>query len=276
MLTPKEITKELYQRGYTDVTQGELVKNGVHLTVLTVRSSNSRISPCIYIDEMCRDLSNPADAADIIEEMLQNNPIPLNLDIDQIFSKEYILKNVYIALQRTSTQDLIRRDTEWKGIEEYCFVQNTLDERIWSFKLMPRHLPACHISIEELWAAAERNTYSEQEFRICSMGDILKEMTGSNPPQGSGLSSEMFVLTNPRKMHGAVQIFNRPALEKWAGETGFRKLIVIPSSLHEVILIPRDVSMTDLLPFNTMVQEANLKEVNEEEQLADQVYELEL
>lgn len=276
MLTPREITEELNQRGYSDVRLDDVVKNGVHYTGLSIRSSNSHVSPCVYIDEMCRNLNDPAIAADSIEEMLRNNPFPLDLDINRICSKEFILKNVHIAVQRTSTQDLIRRDTEFKGIEQYCFVQNTLDEMIWSFKLRPYHLIAGSISVEELWAAAERNTYSEQEFRICSMGDIFKEMTGSNPPQGSRLSPEMFVLTNPRKMHGAVQIFNRPELEKWADETGFRRLIVIPSSLHEVILIPRDVSMTDLLPFNAMVRHVNRQEVNEEDQLADHVYELEL
>ena len=276
MLTPKEITEELYQRGYSDVVLDDIVKNGVHFTGLTIRSANSHVSPCVYIDEMCRNLSDPAIAADSIEEMLRNNPFPLDLDINRICSREYILENVHIAVQRTSTQDLVRRDTEFKGIEQYCFVQNTLDERIWSFKLRPCHLLANSISVEELWAAAERNTYSDQEFCICSMGEILKEMTGSDLMDGSGFIPEMFVLTNPRKMYGAVQVFNRPALEKWTEQTGFRKLVMIPSSLHEVILIPRDQSMTDLFPFNAMVQDVNQKEVNAVDQLADQVYELEL
>ncbi len=276
MITPGEITEELCQRGYSDVALNDVVKNGVHFTALTVRSSSSHISPCVYIDDMCRNLSDPAVAADSIENMLRNNPSPLNLDLNQISSREYILENVYIAAQRTSDEELVRRDTAFEGIEEYCYVQNALNEKIWSFKLKPFHLLAAGISTEELWTAAEGNTYSEKEFCIRSMQEILGEMAGVDLGACPEYMPAMYVLSNPRKLRGAVQVFNRPALEKWAESIGFRRFIMIPSSLHEVILIPREESVESLMPLNTMVQDVNRLEVSAEEQLADQVFEFDL
>ena len=151
-----------------------------------------------------------------------------------------------------------------------------MNERIWSFKLQPFHLLAAGISTEELWAAAEANTYSEKEFCIRSMQEILGEMAGVDLKGCPEYMPAMYVLSNPRRMRGAVQVFNRQALKKWAESTGLHSLIMIPSSLHEVILIPKDESAESLLPLNMMVQDVNRLEVSAEEQLSDHVYELEI
>ena len=49
------------------------------------------------------------------------------------------------------------------------------------------------------------------------------------------------------------------------------RLIIIPSSTHEVLLIPCDPE-TDVLSFNEMVQEVNATQLMPEEVLSDNAY----
>ena len=80
----------------------------------------------------------------------------------------------------------------------------------------------------------------------------------------------MFVLTNSENCNGASAIFYPDILNRVSMQTG-TDLIILPSSTHEVILVPDDGSfrVNDL---ERMVQNINRTEVAEKDQLSDHVY----
>ena len=59
-------------------------------------------------------------------------------------------------------------------------------------------------------------------------------------------------------------------LEDFALKHGVEQVIIIPSSIHEVILLPSDNG--HYLKYNQMVQEVNATSVNAEEVLSDHCY----
>ena len=80
----------------------------------------------------------------------------------------------------------------------------------------------------------------------------------------------MYVLTNQNKLNGASCILYEHLLELFADRLG-ADLYILPSSVHEVILIPA-TSDTSFAELSRMVKEVNETQVSPEEILSDHVY----
>ena len=79
----------------------------------------------------------------------------------------------------------------------------------------------------------------------------------------------MYIMSNPIKMNGAATMAYPGVIRNFA-ETIRKNLYVIPSSIHEVILVPE--SGTEDTSLNDMVAEVNHTQVDPKEVLADHVY----
>ena len=83
------------------------------------------------------------------------------------------------------------------------------------------------------------------------------------------LEIPMYIMSNPIKMNGAATMAYPGVIRNFA-ETIRKNLYVIPSSIHEVILVPE--SGTEDTNLNDMVAEVNHTQVDPKEVLADHVY----
>ena len=86
----------------------------------------------------------------------------------------------------------------------------------------------------------------------------------------TGLSVQLYLLTNQRGYNGATAIFYEGVLKEFAERVG-KDLIILPSSIHEVLLIPDDgTSSYEML--SALVREVNRSEVPRRDQLSDHIY----
>lgn len=106
--------------------------------------------------------------------------------------------------------------------------------------------------------------------------DVLEMLmqTGSRNEQ-SGLLYEppmfsMYVLSNDVRLNGATVLFYTDCIRQFAAKAG-RDIYVLPSSIHEVLLVPEreEMSAWDL---RQIVEQVNHQLVTEEEILSDHVY----
>ena len=77
-------------------------------------------------------------------------------------------------------------------------------------------------------------------------------------------------LTNEMKLNGATEICNFSTMQEIADRFE-SDLYVLPSSIHEVIILPKNVNF-DVNELTSMVQAVNGTEVRPEEVLSDHVY----
>lgn len=102
---------------------------------------------------------------------------------------------------------------------------------------------------------------------IKGMGEVLAEMMGGPVPDTSDF---LYVATTPDKVQGAAVIaypgFMEDAAQKLGGD-----FAVLPSSVHEVLLVPDD-GKTDMSAFKQMVSQINSSEVLPEDRLTDNAY----
>lgn len=80
----------------------------------------------------------------------------------------------------------------------------------------------------------------------------------------------MYVATNSKKLNGACVMLYDGLLRDFARKVG-RSFYIIPSSIHEVVLIPDTLDM-DINYMKAMVKKVNGTEVSPDEVLSDNVY----
>ncbi len=127
------------------------------------------------------------------------------------------------------------------------------------------------VTPEQLHEDAVKNAPEIRPSEIKSMTEVLSEMMGNDFVQIPDPTDEqMFVATVPDKTRGAGVIaypnFMEDAAVKLEGD-----FYVIPSSVHEVILVKDNGQMT-AEQLEAMVKDVNANQVAPEDRLTDHVY----
>ena len=84
-----------------------------------------------------------------------------------------------------------------------------------------------------------------------------------------------YIVTNTINFRGASAILDGEALKKLAERLSVQRFYVLPSSIHEMIIIPDD-GKCNIEELSRMVQEVNQTQVEPEERLTDQAYIIEV
>ena len=132
------------------------------------------------------------------------------------------------------------------------------------------------ITPEQLHADAMENAPQIKPIEIKGMSEVLVEMMGIEQAEMMGLGlvppedEQMYVASVPDKTHGAgvlaYQDFMDQAAERAGGD-----FFILPSSIHEVLIVP-DNGRMDLQSLENMVKEVNATQVQPSEKLTDSVY----
>jgi len=137
------------------------------------------------------------------------------------------------------------------------------------------------IDSETLFGIAAANTQRRFPTSVKTMAEVMREIVSESmgEEQGEDFLGELFsvpqtcpmyVMSNSVGIYGAAVVLYDGELRRLASALG-RDLIILPSSVHEVLVIPynEELVMGDL---REMVRHVNESEVPEEEVLSDNVY----
>ncbi len=111
------------------------------------------------------------------------------------------------------------------------------------------------------------NTPRMLKVSMVSMADTLKEFTDIAIDDGN---VPMYVLTNQEKVYGAACILY-PGVLKKAAETIGDDLYVIPSSVHETIIVPASC-WDDTTSIKSIIHDVNENVLDSMSYLSDNLY----
>ena len=137
------------------------------------------------------------------------------------------------------------------------------------------HLQLWKVNARELYECALENTPLLQGYELADMNTVLEEMKalgGIDDEEIEDMQQEvpMYVLSNKSRINGASCILYKDILKDFAMVVD-KDLYVLPSSIHEVILLPSDGTQ-ESEQLKEMVREINQSQVEKEEVLSDSVY----
>ena len=177
-----------------------------------------------------------------------------NEAINVLKNMNEVLENLYIGFAAKEKSSLFETKPAPYGIDDvvqHLYV-NVNDSQI----IIPKG--AYGVNADILWNIALENT--KRESSTFKFGGMFT------------------VITNNSGIKGASSILNEELMKNISKKGHTNKFVLLPSSIHEVLLVPvaekpSDLEMKD---YNEIVMEVNTQEVSENERLSDHAYYIEI
>jgi hypothetical protein len=271
-MTREIIINELNNRGYKAEAQNT-IKNGVELEGIRILTDNN-IAPVIYTEAIIENAENEGKSLDEVVSAIigtYENHKSFEFDVNMLFDRDFVLNSIYVGLQRVSTEDIEKKLCEdFEGIESYLYIRGEADrEGSYSIKVSKAILDRANISEVEAWEQAQTNT--EAETSLESMAKVMSEMLGFEYSEEMDEQTPFFIISNTSKVKGASAILNKKVLAEFGERYHTDKIVVLPSSIHEMLLVPYTEEI-DIDTFSDMVASVNGSEVEPMDKLVDRAF----
>lgn len=263
--------------------QSVLKNNGISLDGLVIMERNTNISPTLYLNYYYENYKDGTDISAILDSILaayhSNRPTE-SIDVS-FFTNYHNIKNkiAYKLINYEKNEKLLKDIPHYRyldlAIVFYCLISTSVSGSA-TILIRNQHLTFWNISKTQLFEKAKENTPHLLSYDLRNLSDIMKELSAEDCNAAFPETKEdaafcpMYVLTNQNKLNGASCILYEHLLESFSDKLN-SDLYILPSSIHEVILIPaqENISCQELAQ---MVREVNDTQVDAEEILSNHVY----
>lgn len=255
--------------GYRVYAQ-KVMKNNVSLDALSITKENENVAPIIYVSDEDEKMDIRLLAKKIVQ-IYQSMP-SVTLNTKDFQTPEFILKHVqFYLIGKELNEDYVSDKVYKEFLDMYLLFLIRIDESM-TFVLTKRLFDILALNMDSLCLAAFQNT---KESAVCI--DILDIPSSSNALQ-SFLTEEiknilgrnmMKVLTNKYSLHGAACMLASDKIEEYA-DIIEDDVLILPSSIHECLLIPLDHMDIDYA--KSMVRDINATMLEKNDILTNSVY----
>ncbi len=260
--------------------------NGIELDAFSILEPGNNLAPTIYLNYYYREYlicDNLTKIQELVLADYKKNQIDQPIDIYSFTDFEKMKPHiVFKIIHKEKNQNILSKIPSFDymdlSIVFYLFFPAT-EKKNASILIHNSHLEIWNTNKEELFALASKNTPEILPYQLKSMSAFLQDVESDTSlslketnlsVSDTAVSDTMFVLTNNSKLNGACCILY-PDLLKNFSILYDCDIYILPSSIHEVLLMPAyDRKNTEEL--NQLVQEVNATQLEEEEILSDHVY----
>ncbi len=262
--------------------------NGVVLKGLTVTQDDSNISPTIYLnsyyEEYIRGRATLINVVNDVIDTYHRNKVNQSVDMRYFLNYESVKRRIIYKLVNTEKNRELLEDVPHiefldLSIIFQCLVTQEEFGRA-SILIHNVHLKLWDVSVEALYQSAKENTQQLQEYEIKGMTEVLHEIMSSAEALENSVREDctsdfsssvpMYVLSNKSRVEGAVCMLY-PNLIRDFAEAIQSSFYIIPSSIHELLLLPTK-HLEESQEIKNMIREINDTQVHAEEILSYSLY----
>lgn len=269
--------------------------NGLQLTGLTIREEHTNIAPTIYLDGYFKDYENGRDIDSVVGEVFkiyENSAGEAAKGFDTEFLAKFENVEDRIGCRLINGA---KNEGRLENMPHYKFgdlavifhIEIAMDQHgLGTITINDAMMEQWGIEPSKLMEAARANMEYGNAGKIRPIESVLIDIMAAKgelpdlPEDFFEMLEEratrdeitpgMYVLSNRTGVNGAVAMIQPGLLEEFAEKAG-TNIYILPSSIHECILLPDDGNMT-AEGLKEMVSEVNVNEVLPEEVLSDNVY----
>ena len=263
-----------------EVTMIEQLKiNGIYSYGIRISEPNSHTGITISLEpffETFLDTDNWTRTVDYVLDFYKNQALPESLDAEWLYDFEQVRSGLYyILVNYEANEELLHKVpyTKFLDLAKIYYVQCPLGESdTGTILVRNEHLKDWGISIYELDKAAEENTPRLYPASItCLMDEAgLGNLLGVPFELPQEPLIPMFALSNTQNDHGATAVCYQKILDDFSQKIQ-DDLILLPSSVHEMLLIPLHKD-DDIPSHKETVYDANRYILEPSQFLSDNVY----
>lgn len=242
--------------------------------------NNMRITPIFYIENYRYASTVMEIAANIIsdyqhfKESLSTDDVPSLVasvgDFDKIKDK------LRLRLINKANNKKVLETVPYLDFLDLAVIPVIEFDAQTSTKVTQQLVHAWEHELFDVFYYARNNTFYE-DYLFKSMNDIFLEMGFPKELLANvddiDIMPQMYILSNQTSVNGAIWLYDKNTIKQIADKLN-ADLMVLPSSIHESIIIPMSTttSMVSAKEMTKMVQEVNNEAVAPNEKLSDHVY----
>ncbi|WP_313130964.1 DUF5688 family protein [Anaerocolumna sp.] len=274
-----------------DVKLMKVIKNNNRcLLGLCIRCVGSNIAPTIYLNDYYREYEEEEDFTGIVKDILQvyrnsNKGLPV---VKDDFTWEGIKKNVILRLiNYDKNEELLQGVPHKRVYEDLAITFHVLvgsdKEGVQTYRINNELFCSFNIEIDVLYDTALHNSMTYFPTSLRNINEMIVSMIAPEgvdneeyaelfdttvPEEGRGI---MYVLSNSIGVYGATAMLYPDMIKEFADTMG-ADLYILPSSLHEVILVLDYGCSYRGFELQRMVVDVNRTVLQSEDILSDNVY----
>ena len=260
--------------------------NGMEKTGMILESDEYNIAPAIYLEEFFEQYQKGMSIDRIVNEILEfyeKVKVEEDYDVSQLSLYENVKKKVAFKLVNTEKNQQMLKEVPHIPLLDLSIVFYILvdvDEKgSATIQIRNEHIENWNVNVEQLYKDAKLNVKCLIPARLMCMQHVIEKLCDISkgeekdllkakfPPENKEF---MYILTNSIHQFGAA-VLAYPNILEMASRIIGEDFYLLPSSIHEAILIPKSKS-PDLKDLNEMINEVNETQVQEEEVLSDHAY----
>lgn len=273
----EEITQLLPEDVENVINYPVTKNNGIVYTGLVIQNAQN-IAPTIYLNPYYQQYlagrSFEAILSDIADTYKKNSRVE-DFDARRMFEWEFVKTHVVRKLVNYEQNQELLENMPHKRVEDLAILYQISvgdifdNEDYATVTIQNDYLKKWDVTLEELDNASVENTRSLLSPRLDSLSDVFSNITGDSLP--FLVEMNVHILTNRLKINGAVHVVDMDVMESVAKAFGEKAFYVIPSSVHEVLLLPFSDEY-DCQELEDVIKEVNETQLMEEEVLSDRAY----
>ncbi|MBR4026412.1 MAG: hypothetical protein IKJ01_02480 [Lachnospiraceae bacterium] len=250
--------------------------NGTFYDGLIITDPLLNISPTIYLHPFYNRLLSGTSLSKICNDIFavyRYNLPSKNFDISNFMDFSKAKQNIVMKLINYEKNKELLKNVPYIPYLDFaivfvCIITDFEDDYA-TILIQNQQLQIWEVDTQTIYQLAQTNTPTHLPHRLKPMEDVISNLVDEDFPFVDDLP--MFLLTNQFKIHGATCILYSGLLEQIANsfESNF---VLIPSSIHEVILIPINEASCNLSDYKQMILEVNETQLKKEEILSDHAY----
>ena len=256
-----------------------LKNNGEEKVGLVIREKIINIAPTIYLEdyfELWKQGKNLDEIVKDIWEFYQKVKVHKSYSVEYLKEFEQVKDSIVYKLINQKDNELLLKDTPHIVYLDLAYVFYILIEAgesgTTTMLIKQYNQEMWGVSTEELFRIAESNTCKVLKPDFQTMTSVISELLEGNTTGNQEEFEEemMYVLTNKEKSYGAVCLLYPHMLET-ISEKLQDSFYVIPSSIHEVIIVPMQKGPTRE-ELDEMICDVNSTQLDPVEILSNHAY----
>ena len=247
-----------------------LKNNGLKLDSLLILYPGENICPTIYLNPYYEAWKSGVPLDELLDEILdfyRAHHCPESFDLSLFHDFKKAESHIFLRLiSRRANPELLSDFPHVPFLDlAAVFFLSVSDSLLGDSTVLihKKHLELWGVSPEALYDLALENT--RREYGV-SLTPLAIAAGRTDPPS---FISSIFVFTNRARAFGAACLLYDDVLRDFSDRHG--SFYVLPSSIHETILVPEKSGATPAF-LSDMVRQVNENDVAPEEVLSDQIY----
>ena len=274
--------------GYRIFPKEQRKNNELVLYGICIHKENESVSPVVYPEKFMlpyiAGVLNAEKIADVLLEQCRQGEISQNiaacLGDFKLMKDKVRIRLVNYGANFGELEGMPHRKFLDLAITYYLDMQADLAGQNGAGAITNVLMDIWGISEDELYRLGMESLLEEDAFHTMDILDIIRQSAQEERDteteeaiaelQRNQNRTKMYVVTNKGCFYGANCLLNTPFLQKMAENSGC-SLIVYPSSIHEMVILPQKDEYENLMGTED-IQEINYKYLPQNEWLSNSVY----